>query len=72
MGSNSSKQHNNNLANTSWEAAKKNADKIYDYRIKHYNPLVHGPICYYMLQVEAEYELNCIPECMRSGGEIEW
>ena len=67
MGLNSSTQYNTNTVNMDWSVAKKNANKIYNYRIKNYNPLVHGPREYYMLQVEAEYELECIPEYYRSG-----
>ena len=64
MGSSSSKISNNN----DFETAKKKAIKNYMYRIKHYNPMEHGPREYYMAQVEAEYELDCIPEHLRSGG----
>lgn len=67
MGQTSSNQSNNNTVNCSWEVSRKNANKIYNYRIKNYNPLVHGPREYYMVQVEAEYELECIPEYYRSG-----
>lgn len=68
MGSNSSNQTNNvNHVNADWDLAKKNATKIYNYRIQHYNYIEHGPRDYYMLQVEAEYELGCIPEYFRSG-----
>jgi hypothetical protein len=50
-----------------WESAQKRARTVYNYRLKHYNPSIHGPYHYYMLQVEAEYELECIPEYMRRG-----
>ena len=50
-----------------WETAKQRASKLYNYRIKNYNPIIHGPIDYYMVQVEAEYELECIPLYMRHG-----
>jgi len=52
-----------------FETAKQRANKIYNYRMKHYSPLLHGPRDYYMLQVEAEYELECIPEYMRRGSQ---
>jgi hypothetical protein len=52
--------------------AHKKAMKIYNYRVKHYNPLEHGTIEYYMAQVQAEYELECIPEYLRSGGGNKW
>lgn len=68
MGSSSSKTTNNN----DWEMAQKRAIKIYNYRIKHYNPIEHGPRDYYMTQVHAEYELECIPEFLRSGGGNRW
>ena len=68
MGSSYSKTSNNN----DWQIAEQKAAKLYNYRIKNYNPLIHGPRHYYMLQVEAEYELECIPEYMRSGGGSKW
>jgi len=71
MGSSSSKNNYSNNGNE-WEIARQRAIKIYNYRIKHYNYIEHGPREYYMLQVEAEYELECIPECFRSGNSGEW
>ena len=65
MGSTTSSS--NYCENSNWEVAKQNAQKIYNYRVKHYNPLEHGPRYCYMLQVEAEYELECIPKMYRSG-----
>ncbi len=53
-----------------WESAKQRALDRYNYRIKHYNYLIHGPIDYYMTLVEAEYELDCIPEQFRYGNFI--
>jgi hypothetical protein len=50
-----------------WESAKQRAAKVYNYRIKHYNYSMHGPIDFYMARVEAEYELECIPEQCRYG-----
>lgn len=50
-----------------FETAKQRANQIYNYRVKNYDYLIHGPYHYYMLQVEAEYELECIPEYMRRG-----
>ena len=64
MGSSSSKTSYNN----DWDISQRKALKIYNYRIKHYNPIEHGPRDYYMAQVQAEYELECIPEYLRSGG----
>lgn len=68
MGSSSSKNTNNN----DWQMAKKRAIQVYNYRIKHYNPIQHGPREQYIAQVEAEYELECIPEFLRSGGGGKW
>mgnify|MGYP000474354450 CR=1 FL=1 len=68
MGSSSSKTANNN----DWEIAQQRAIKVYNYRIKHYNPIQHGSRDYYMAQVQAEYELECIPEYLRSGGGNRW
>ena len=61
MGSNSSRNANYSDKNYNWGIAKQNADKIYNYRIKNYNQMIHGPLQVYMTQVEAEYELECIP-----------
>lgn len=71
MGSSSSKNNHSNNGNE-WEIARQRAIKIYNYRIKNYNYIEHGPREYYMLQVEAEYELESIPECFRSGNSGEW
>jgi hypothetical protein len=65
MGSNSSRNANYSDKNYNWTIAKQNADKIYNYRIKNYNQMIHGPIQVYMTQVEAEYELECIPPGFR-------
>ena len=46
---------------------KKKADSIYNFRIKNYNYLHHGPKEIYMIQIEAEYELECIPEQYRTN-----
>ena len=37
------------------------ARKVYNYRVKTYDPLLHGSREIYMKAVEAEFELNCIP-----------
>jgi hypothetical protein len=63
MGNNSSTQKQDD----SFEAAKKRAIENYNYRVQNYNYLKHGPIEYYMIQVAAEYELECIPKHLRSG-----
>ena len=68
MGSSSSKSSNNN----DWETAKQKAIKIYNYRLKNYNPLQHGPREHYIVQIEAEYELECIPEYIRGRVRNEW
>ena len=54
------------------EIAEKRAIKVYNYRITHFNPIKHGSRDVYMAQVQAEYELECIPEYMRSGGGSKW
>jgi hypothetical protein len=59
MGSSSSKNTNNN----EWEIAEKRAIKVY---LKHTSE--HGSRDVYMAQVHAEYELECIPQFLRSGG----
>ena len=68
MGASSSK----NTSNKDFETSEQRAKRIYNYRIKNYDPMKHGPRDVYMLQVEAEYELECIPEYMRSGGGNKW
>lgn len=45
--------------------AEQDARKIYNYRVKTYDPIINGPREIYMVQVEAEFELNCLPEFMR-------
>lgn len=47
MGSSSSKTTNTN----DWEMAQQRATKVYNYRLKHYNPIEHGSREYYMAQV---------------------
>jgi len=47
--------------------AKQNAYNQYMSRIKNYDPARHGPKYMYMLEVDAEYELNCIPGYLRRG-----
>lgn len=61
MGSVPSKRTNND----DWDESEKRALIIYNYRIKNYNPIEHGPPTQYMLRVNAEYELECIPEYLR-------
>jgi hypothetical protein len=56
-----------NQDDNAWENAKKKADSIYNFRIKNYNYLHHGPKNIYMIKIEAEYELECIPERFRSN-----
>ena len=38
-----------------------NSSRNSNYSDKNYNQMIHGPIQVYMMQVEAEYELECIP-----------
>ena len=68
MVSSSSKTSNNN----DWQMAKQKAIKTYNYRLKNYNPFQHGPMEYYLAQIEAEYELECIPEYLRGRIRNEW
>ena len=65
--SNTSRSSNYVYPNGNWEIAKQNANKIYNYRIVNYNQMKHGPSHIYMIQVEAEYELECIPLAFRRG-----
>ena len=67
MGSKSSKNSNYYNKNYNWDLAKQNADKIYNYRIKNYKQMIHGSIHVYMIQVESEYELECIPLGLRGN-----
>jgi hypothetical protein len=67
MGSKSSKNSNCSNKNYNWDLAKQNADKIYNYRIKNYKQMIHGPMQVYMIQVESEYELECIPLGLRGN-----
>jgi hypothetical protein len=67
MGNNSSNKYTAKQEEAIMAAARERALKIYNYRVNSYNYLVHGPIEYYMVQIQAEYELECIPEFMRSG-----
>ena len=71
MGSSSSK--NNEWAIAEEKRAKEQAIRNYNYRIKNYNPIIHGDRYIYMYQVEAEYELECIPKYLRHGsGYSSW
>jgi hypothetical protein len=68
MGASSSKSSNDN----DWELARIKAVKLYHYRVKNYNYCQHGPRDVYMVQVEAEYELECIPEYLRGRMTNDW
>jgi hypothetical protein len=50
-----------NICNNEWIIAKNKADIIYNYRLKNYNPILHGTRKYYMSIILNEYKLNCIP-----------
>jgi hypothetical protein len=67
MGCSESSQNYSSESCDTFESAKQRATKVYNYRIKNYNPIIHGPIEFYIIQIEAEYELECIPEYMRRG-----
>jgi hypothetical protein len=63
----SSSKFNKKYDTDTFVNAEQKARKIYNYRIKTYDPLIHGPRENYIMRVEAEFELNCIPEYMRHG-----
>lgn len=41
------------------------AARAYHYRLQNYNPYKHGPYGDYLYDVEAQYELDCLPECVK-------
>jgi hypothetical protein len=41
------------------------AARAYHYRLQNYNPYKHGPYGEYLYDVEAQYELDCLPECVK-------
>lgn len=43
------------------------ARRIYFQRIAAYHPAMHGSYRHYANWCEAEYQLQCIPECCRSS-----
>jgi hypothetical protein len=63
--SKSSKKNKDEVDLEDFVKAKQNAYNQYVYRIKKYDPSIHGPKYIYMLEVDAEYELNCIPTYLR-------
>lgn len=72
MGCKNSKVMNyHSYTNNEWIIAKKNADALYQYRIKNYNPLLHGTRKYYMSKVQNEYKLGCIPTHLRSNNNFD-
>jgi len=38
----------------------------YIQKLKNYDESINGPMKDYMAQVEADYQVECIPECYRS------
>jgi hypothetical protein len=52
-----------------WENAEQRALEIYNYRIKNYNPRKDGPPTFYMLKVQAEYDIESIPQYIRSDSK---
>ena len=66
MGSSASKSY---YIKKEWEKAEKRASEIYNYRINNYNPVEHGTPTNYMQRIKSEYELECIPEYLRSEKE---
>jgi hypothetical protein len=65
--SKSSKKNKHEVDLEEFVRAKQNAYNQYMYRLKSYDPEIHGPKYIYMLEVDAEYELNCIPPYLRRG-----
>jgi hypothetical protein len=43
------------------------AVKIFNDRLKNYNPMLHGNYYYYLQCIQAQFELDCIPEYLRHG-----
>jgi hypothetical protein len=67
MGVNISKVNRAKYVTDEYVSARQKAGRVYTYRVKDYDPARHGPKEMYMMQVEAEYELNCIPESLQYG-----
>ena len=67
MGASSSSAKSFKFATDEFAFARQKAGRVYTYRVKDYDPARHGPKHIYMMQVEAEYELNCIPETLQYG-----
>jgi hypothetical protein len=65
MGSSTSSNSYENY-DSEWEIAKKQAIRNYNYRLRNYNPLLHGPHDIYLLEISADYELECLPRYVRS------
>lgn len=45
----------------------KRAVKLYHYRLKNYNPMIHGYYSNYLHNIQAQFELDCIPDYLRRG-----
>ena len=67
MGASSSSAKRLKYVTDEYVSARQKAGRVYTYRVKDYDPARHGPKEMYMMQVEAEYELNCIPETLQYG-----
>lgn len=50
-----------------WTECERKALINYHQRLKQYNHLQHGDFTYYKLLVQTQFELECIPEHLRSG-----
>ena len=55
---------------TETEKAYKNALKVYQQRLQSYNLYIHGPYHIYLYNVEAQFELDCIPQDAMQGSAV--
>ena len=67
MGNNTSNEQRKAAEHLLWVQAEKQAKINYNYRVRSYNYIKHGDYYLYMQQVEAQYELECMPEYLRRG-----
>ena len=43
---------------------------LYQERLSQYNYNMHGNRHRYMFQIEAQYEMDCLPECVKQGSNL--
>lgn len=67
MGSKSSKVTGIYNNDEEWIKAKKSAEVLYLYRVRNYNPLIHGIRKHYMNKIQTEYNLVCIPPNIKNN-----